>query len=58
MILLYKCITNVFFLLYKCIANDFDIRGAFNKFPDFFFVRAFKIVVDSWEFCILLQYIL
>ena len=23
------------------------IRGAFNKFPDFFFVQAFKIVVDS-----------
>ena len=25
------------------------IRGAFNKFPDFF-VQAFKIVVDSWKF--------
>ncbi len=24
-----------------------NIRGAFNKFPDFF-VQAFKIVVDSW----------
>ncbi len=23
------------------------IRGAFNRFPDFFFVQAFKIVVDS-----------
>ena len=33
------------------------IRGAFNKFPDFF-VQAFKIVVDSWKFSILLQYIL
>ena len=33
-------------------------RGAFNKFPDFFFVQAFKIVVDSWEFTILLLYIL
>ena len=33
------------------------IRGAFNKFPDFF-VQAFKIVVDSWKFNILLQYIL
>ena len=33
------------------------IRGAFNKFPDFF-VQAFKIVVDSWKFTILLLYIL
>ena len=23
------------------------LRDAFNKFPDFFFVQAFKIVVDS-----------
>ena len=33
------------------------IRGAFNKFPDFF-VQAFKIVVDSWKFSMLLLYIL
>ena len=33
------------------------IRGAINKFPDFF-VRAFKIVVDSWKFSMLLLYIL
>ena len=33
------------------------IRGAFNKFPDFF-VRAFKIAIDSWKFSILLLYIL
>ena len=33
------------------------ICGAFNKFPDFF-VQAFKIVVDSWKFSILLLYIL
>ena len=26
--------------------TDKEIRGAFNKFPDFF-VQAFKIVVDS-----------
>ena len=25
------------------------VRGAFDKFPDFFFVQAFKIVVDSNE---------
>ena len=33
------------------------IRGAFNKFPDFF-VQSFKIVVDSWKFSMLLLYIL
>ena len=33
------------------------IRGAFNKFPDFF-IQAFKIVVDSWKFTMLLLYIL
>ena len=33
------------------------IRGAFNKFPDFF-VQAFKSVVDSWKFSMLLLYIL
>ena len=33
------------------------IWDAFNKFPDFF-VQAFKIVVDSWKFTMLLLYIL
>ena len=33
------------------------VRGAFNKFPDFF-VQAFNIVVDSWKFSMLLLYIL
>ena len=33
------------------------MRGAFNKFPDFF-VQVFKIVVDSWKFIMLLLYIL
>ena len=32
-----------------------DIQGAFNKFPDFF-VQAFKVVVDSWKFSMLLLY--
>ena len=32
------------------------IRGEFNKFPDFF-VQAFKIVIDSWKFSLLLLYI-
>ena len=31
------------------------IHGAFNRFPDFF-VQAFKIVVDSWKFTMLLLY--
>ena len=34
-----------------------DLRGAFNKFPDFF-VPAFKIVVDYWTFSTLLLDIL
>ena len=34
-----------------------NMRGAFNKLPDFF-VQAFKIVVDSWKFTMLLLYIL
>ena len=33
------------------------LRGACDKFPDFF-VWAFKIVVDSWKFSMLLLYIL
>ena len=33
------------------------MRGAFNKFPDFF-VQAFKIVIHSWKFSMLLLYIL
>ena len=31
--------------------------GEFNQFPDFF-IQAFKIVVDSWQFSMLLLYIL
>ena len=34
-----------------------NIRGAYDKFPDFF-VWTFKIIVDSWKFCMLLLYIL
>ena len=43
----------------KAATNEYrkHIRGAFNKFPDFF-VQAFKIVVDSWKFTMLLLYIL
>ena len=31
------------------------MRGAFNKLPDFF-VQAFKIVVYTWKFTMLLLY--
>ena len=37
-------------------SKDNNICGAFNRFPDFF-VQAFKIVVDSLRFSILLLYI-
>ena len=33
------------------------ICGTFNKFPDFF-LQAYKIVIDSWKFTMLLLYIL
>ena len=36
---------------------SYYIRGAFNRFPDFF-VQAFTIAVDSWKFTMLLLYIL
>ena len=39
------------------LTNKEYIRGAFNKFPDFF-VQGFKVVVDSWKFTMLLLYIL
>ena len=34
-----------------------NVRGEFNKFPDFF-VQTFKIVVDSWKFSMSLLCIL
>ena len=39
------------------LTEFFGIRGAFNRFPDFF-VQASKIVVDSWKLSMLLLYIL
>ena len=61
-----KGITNI--TKYLCVSrtkNSFSkffvlmkVRGDFNKFPNFFFVQAFKIVIDSWKFSILLLYIL
>ena len=43
------------------ISNDinyFEIRSVFNKVQDFFFLPAFKIVVDPWKSTMLLLYIL
>ena len=43
--------------LFGKIKSVQNIRGAFNKFLDFF-VQTFKVVVDSWKFTMLLLYIL
>ena len=37
--------------------TGYGLRGAFNTFPEFF-IQAFKIIVDSWKFSMLLLYIL
>ena len=41
--------------VYKRNSQYINMRGAFNNFPDFF-VQAFKIVVDSWKFPMLLLF--
>ena len=43
----------MYIYIYTCVC----VCGAFNKFPEFF-VQAFKIAVDSWQFSMLLLYIL
>ena len=43
--------------VYACVCMRVHIRGAFNRSPDFF-VQAFKIDIDFWEFSMLLLYIL
>ena len=61
----------IYIYIYVCVCVCVCVCGAFNKFPDFlvqacsafnkfpdFMVQAFKIVVDSWKFRILLLYIL
>ena len=35
----------------------YDVQGVYDEFPDFF-MQAFKIVVDTWKFTMLLLYIL
>ena len=54
MSLIYVCF---FIYIYFYIYIYIYICGAFNQFPDFF-VQAFKIVIDSWTFTMLLLYIL
>ena len=49
--------TDVISLYITVPAISKSLHGAFNKFPDFF-VQAFKIVIDSWKFTMLLLYIL
>ena len=53
-ILLFNC-CHIYIYIY--IRQSVNIHGTFNKFPDLF-VQAFKIVVDSWKFTMLLLYIL
>ena len=43
--------------LLKVCESICHVHGTFNKIPDFF-EQAFKIVVDSWKFTMLLLYIL
>ena len=59
-----KQTSSVSYVTWKCLPDFLVmviqlvyIRGAFNKFPDFF-VQVFKIVVDSLKFSMLLLYIL
>ena len=49
--------TYIFQTLKNISLDRINERGAFNRFPDFF-VQAFKNVVDSWKFTMLLLYIL
>ena len=56
---LYKVHRSKFELKSLHYINLWKLRGAYNKFSDiFFFVWAFKIVVDTWTFSILLLYVL
>ena len=46
---MYFCFIYIYIYIY------IYIRGAFNRFPDFF-LQAFKIIVDSWKLSMLLLY--
>ena len=47
----------IYIYIYIYMYIHIYIRGTFNKFPDIF-LQAFKIVVDSWKFSMLLLYII
>ena len=50
---------NLFIVTNRQTVYKFEqLRGAYDKFPDFFFVWAFKMFIDSWKFSMLLLYIL
>ena len=54
-----QILTRFQFLFSNIFASQIKLHGEFNKFPDFFFfVQAFKIVVDTCQFSMLLLYIL
>ena len=55
--IIWKLLTHTHTHTHTHICIYIYIYGEFNKFPDFF-VQAFKIVVDSWKFSMLLLYIL
>ena len=46
----------IYIYIYIYIHTCVCVCGSFNKFPEFF-VQAFKIIVDSWKFRMLLLYI-
>ena len=52
---------SILYFIHNSLLCNFNkcyiIRGALNKFPDFF-VWAFKIIVDFWKYSMLLLYIL
>ena len=54
---LFEMLPTKYLFTYIYIYIYIYIYGAFNKFPDFF-LQAFKIVVDSWKFSMLLLCIL
>ena len=49
--------THIYIYIYIYIYTHTHTQGAYDKFPDFF-ICAFKIVLDSWKFSMLLLYIL
>ena len=51
------CVYIYIYIIYIYIYIYLYICVAFNMFPDFFFVPAFKIVINSWKFTMLLLYI-